>query len=122
MHLQGFRVVREERVRQRCEFLTREELIQIYRDLLGKAKIGNPFHFGCDFKISGFERIALKIFEELGLIRCLGGTDEIVLEWVPAQSKLDLDASLRYRNSKERVDRALTFQGELLKATLNRNE
>ncbi|HUS89266.1 MAG TPA: single-stranded-DNA-specific exonuclease RecJ, partial [Desulfosporosinus sp.] len=118
--LAGFQSVHEERVRQRCGSLAREELIQIYRDLSVKAKIVNPFHFGCDSKISSFERIALKIFEELGLIRCLGGTDEIALEWVPAQSKLDLDSSLRYRNSKERVDRALKFQSELLKATLDK--
>jgi single-stranded-DNA-specific exonuclease len=118
--LAGFQSVEEERVRQRCGSLAREELIQIYRDLLLKAKIVNPFHFGSDSEISSFERIALKIFEELGLIRCLGGTDEIVLEWVPAQSKLDLDSSLRYRNSKERVDRALKFQGELLKATMDK--
>jgi len=118
--LAGFQSVQEKRVRQRCGSLAREELIQIYRDLLVKAKIVNPFHFGCDSKISSFERIALKIFEELKLIRCLGGTDEIALEWVPAQSKLDLDSSLRYRNSKERVDRALKFQCELLKATLDK--
>lgn len=119
--LAGFQSVHKERVRQRCGSLAREELIQIYRALLVKAKIVNPFHFGCDSKISSFERIALKIFEELGLIRCLGGTDEIALEWVPAQSKLDLDSSLHYRNSKERVDRALKFQCELLKAPLDKN-
>jgi len=116
--LAGLQNVHEERVRERCGSLAREELIKIYKDLLGKAKIVNPFHFGCDSKISSAQRIALKIFEDLGLIRFLGGTDEIALEWVPAQSKLDLDSSLRYRNSKERVDRALKFQSELLKATL----
>jgi len=117
--LAGFQSVHEERVRQRCGFLTREELIQIYRDLLVKAKTINPFHYESASKISNFKRNALKIFEELGLIRCLGGTDEVALEWVPAQNKLDLDSSLRYRNSKERVDRALKFQCELLKATLD---
>ena len=115
--LAGFQSVHEERVHERCGSLAREELIQIYRELLAKAKLVNPFHFGCDSKISNFQRIALKIFEELGLIRCLGGTDEIVLEWIPAQSKLDLESSLRYRNSKARVDRALKFQYDLLKAT-----
>jgi len=117
--LAGFESVHEERIRQRCGSLAREELIQIYRELLAKAKIVNPFHVGHDSKISRSERFALKIFEDLGLIRCLGGTDEIALEWVPAQSKLDLDSSLRYRNSKERVDRASKFQEELLKATLD---
>jgi single-stranded-DNA-specific exonuclease len=119
--LAGFQSVQEERVRQRCGALVREELIQIYRALLVKAKIVNPFHLGRDLKISSFERVALKIFEELGLIRCLGGTDEIALKWVPAQCKLDLDSSLRYRNSKARVDRALKFQSELLKASLDKD-
>jgi len=111
--LAGFQRLPGERVRQRCGSVSREELIQIYRDLLAKAKIANPFRYGCDSKISSTERIAFKIFEELGLIRCLGGTDEIAFEWIPAQSKLDLDSSLRYRISKERVDIALKFQSEL---------
>lgn len=112
----GFQSVQDERVRQRCGALAREELIQIYRELLVKAKIVNPFHVGLDLKISSSERSALKIFEELGLIRCLGGTDALALELVPAHSKLDLESSLRYRNSNEQVLRALKFQGELLKA------
>ncbi len=118
--LAGFQSVHEETVRRRCGSLARTELIPIYRDLLVRAKIVNPFHFGCDSKISSSERIALKIFEELGLIRCLGGTGELALEWVPAQSKLDLDSSLRYRNSKERVNRASKFQSELLMITLKK--
>jgi len=113
--LAGFQSLQEERVRQRCGAIAREELIQIYRDLLIQAKEVNPFHVGREGRISRVERFALKIFEELGLIRCLGGTEEIALEWVPAQSKLDLDSSWRYRHSKERVDRALKFQGELSK-------
>ncbi len=115
--LAGFQSVHEERVRMRCGSIAREELIQIYRDLMVKAKLANPFHLGRDSTISSLERNALKIFEELGLVRCLGGTVEIALEWIPAQSKLDLDSSLRYRNSRECVDRALKFQSELLKAS-----
>jgi single-stranded-DNA-specific exonuclease len=112
--LAGFQSVDEERVRQRCGFLEREELIRIYRQLLTKVKEGNPFRLGSDPKITPNGRTALKIFEELGLIRCLGGTDEIALEWVPAQSKLDLNSSLRYRNAKEWLNRAKMFQRELL--------
>ncbi len=119
--LAGFRSADEEKVRKRCGSIAREELIQIYRDLLAKAKLMNPFLLGRDSKISSSERIALKIFEELGLIRCVGGTNELALEWIPAQSKLDLDSSLRYRNSRERVTRALKFQTELLKAILDKN-
>ena len=115
--LAGFQSIDEERVRQRCGSIDREELIRIYRHLLTKAKEGNPFRLGFDAKITPNGRTALKIFEELGLIRCLGGTDEIALEWVPAQSKLDLNASLRYRNAREWLNRAKTFQRELLEKT-----
>jgi single-stranded-DNA-specific exonuclease RecJ len=104
----------EEKVRLRCEFLTRDELIQTYRQLVVKSKEGNPFRFGGKPRISRQERIALKIFEELGLISCRGGTEEIVLELIPAQSKLNLESSLRYRNAKERFEKALKFQRELL--------
>ncbi|EGW40381.1 single-stranded-DNA-specific exonuclease RecJ [Desulfosporosinus sp. OT] len=117
----GFHTVHEERVRQRCGSLAREELIQIYRDLSTQAKKGNPFRFGSDSKITGNRQIALKIFEELGLIRCLGGTDEFALEWIPAQSKLDLDTSLRYRNAKEWLGRAIKFQRKLLEVPLDKN-
>ncbi len=119
--LAGFQSVDEERIRQRSGYLTREELIQIYRDLLTKAKVVNPFRFGSDSKITRNERIALGIFEELGLIRCLGGTDEIVLAWVPAENKLDLDSSLRYRNSFDRFNRSLKFESELLYAPVDKN-
>ena len=112
--LAGFESPLEERVRERCESLGREELVRIYRVLSAKSKEGNPFHYGGDPKISRMERMALKIFEELGLIRCLGGTDEVVLAWVPTQRKLDLESSLRYRSGKERFERAGKFQRELL--------
>lgn len=112
--LAGFQSPLEERVRQRCKSLVREELVRIFRVLSSKSKEGNPFRFGGDPEISHKERIALKIFEELGLIRCLGGTDEIVLEWVPTQRKLNLESSLRFRSGKERFERALKFQHELL--------
>ncbi len=116
--LAGFESPLEERVRERCESLGREELVQIYRVLSAKSKEGNPFHFGGDPKISRMERRALKIFEELGLIRCLGGTEEVVLAWVPTQRKLDLESSLRYRSGKERFERAGKFQRELLTVTI----
>ena len=112
--LAGFQTPLEERVRQRCESLVREELVRIFRVLSEKSKENNPFRFRGDPEISRKERIAFKIFEELGLIRCLGGTDEIVLEWVPTQRKLDLESSLRFRNGKERFERAWKFQHELL--------
>ncbi|MDR3543359.1 MAG: single-stranded-DNA-specific exonuclease RecJ [Desulfosporosinus sp.] len=121
--LAGFQTVHEERIRQRCGFLGREELIRIYRDLMTQAKAGNPFRWGVNPKITRNGRTALKIFEELGFIRCLGGTDtdEISLEWVPAQSKLNLESSLRYRNAKKWLDRAKTFQREISKTSLDKS-
>lgn len=116
--LAGFQTPLEERVRQRCCHISREELVLFYRELLTKSSRANPFRWGADFKILDKEKAALKIFEELGLIRCLGGTDEIVLDWVPAQSKLELHSSLRYRLAKERLDRALKFQHELLVSSI----
>ncbi|TGE34162.1 single-stranded-DNA-specific exonuclease RecJ [Desulfosporosinus sp. Sb-LF] len=118
--LAGFQSVNEERIRLRCGSLTREELIRIYRDLLAKAKEGNPFHYRFNPEISSNVRVAFKIFEELGLIRCQGGTEEISLEWVPAQSKLDLDSSLRYRFANDWFNRAKKFQYGLLKAKLDK--
>jgi len=111
--LAGFHSPLEEMVHKRCFYISREELILLYKDLLAKSKTANPFHWGVDLTITNKEKTGLKIFEELGLIRCLGGTDEIVLEWIPAQSKLDLNSSLRFRFAKERLDRALKFQHEL---------
>jgi len=119
--LAGFQSVHEERIRQRCGSLPREELIRIYRDLLTKAKVDNPFRYGSDPKITRNGQIALGIFEELGLIRCLGGTAEIALAWVPPKSKLDLDSSLRYRNANERFDRSLKFQSDLLRALMDKS-
>ncbi|MCB8818018.1 single-stranded-DNA-specific exonuclease RecJ [Desulfosporosinus shakirovi] len=116
--LAGFQAPLEERVRQRCCYIAREELVQLYRELLAESSRANPFRRGTDLKISAKEKVGLKVFEELGLIRCLGGTDEIVLEWIPAQSKLDLESSLRYRLARERLDRALKFQNQLLVSSI----
>ncbi|MCO1600129.1 single-stranded-DNA-specific exonuclease RecJ [Desulfosporosinus nitroreducens] len=116
--LAGFQAPLEERVRQRCCYIAREELVKLYRELLAKSSRANPFRWGTDLKILAKEKVGLKVLEELGLIRCLGGTDEIVLEWIPAQSKLELESSLRYRLAKERLDRALKFQNQLLVSSI----
>lgn len=87
----------EKQNNQRLELLKREELIKIYRMLQQKSKESNPFYWSEDVEDPLRVRLALKIFEELGLIRCLGGTKKIAFEWIPAEKKLDLDSSLRYR-------------------------
>lgn len=109
----GFQSPDEERVRQRCRFIAREDLIDLYRKLLAKSKTANPFIWEADSENPEKGKLALKIFEELGLFRCLGGTDKIALEWIPVQCKLDLDTSLRYRVTKERLKKALNMQHEL---------
>ncbi len=114
----GHQDLQEERVRKKCGYLIRDELIRFYRELKNKASESNPFYVRLDSKDDQGFRSALKIFEELGLIRCLGGSEKIALEWIPAQSKLDLDISLRYRYSKERFERALNFQKKLLANSL----
>lgn len=116
--LADFRSPPEEKVRMRCQSLKREDLITIYRQLAVKAKEGSPFNFGDKPRISLQERVALKVFEELGLIRCIGGTEVVVLEWIPAQHKLNLESSLRFRSAQERFERALKFQRELLGSAL----
>lgn len=117
--LAGFQPVDEERVHQRCGYFTRETLIDIYRELLAKSEAENPFYWNLTAKSASRGRDALKIFEELGLLRCLGGTERVVLNWIPAERKLNLEASLRFRSAKERVRSALNFQHDILEVSLD---
>ncbi|MDQ7095519.1 single-stranded-DNA-specific exonuclease RecJ [Desulfosporosinus sp. PR] len=112
--ISGYQDLQEERVRKQCGYLTRDELIRFYRELKNKASESNPFHVQLASREDRELKAALKIFEELGLLHCLGGSEKIALEWIPAQSRLDLETSLRYRYSKERFEQALTFQKKLL--------
>jgi single-stranded-DNA-specific exonuclease len=106
--------VQEERIRKLCGYLTREELIQFYRELRSKAEETNPFQVSAASGDNHDFILALNVFEELGLIRCLGGGEKITLEWIPVQGKLNLDTSIRYRYSKERYEKALNFQRKLM--------
>lgn len=87
-------------LRERLGYLSREDLVQMYRVLYDLAKKKNPFYW--NLEESPFRRDGIKIFEELGLLKNLGGTEKIVIEWIPATKKLDLEASLRYRTAKRR--------------------
>lgn len=108
----------EEKVHHRCGYISREELIGYYRDLQAKSKQGNPFYWELRKETTDRAKTGLKVFEELGLIRCLGGSDAMLLEWIPVKNKLDLDSSLRYRYAKRCLEKALKFQSGLLAATL----
>lgn len=116
--LAGFQTHPEEKVHRRCCYISREELIGYYRDLQVKSRQGNPFSWELISDTADRAKEALKIFEELGLILCLGGIDEIQLEWIPAKKRLDLDSSLRYRFARGCIEKALKFQQRLLASTL----
>jgi single-stranded-DNA-specific exonuclease len=88
-------------LRKRCGYLSREDLVQIYRVLYDLAKKKNPFYVNLDEFSLSLGREAILIFEELGLVKNLGGTGKIALEWIPAEKKLDLEASFRYRAAKQ---------------------
>jgi single-stranded-DNA-specific exonuclease len=94
--LQEIAAAREEE----CCLVTREELIAFYRILAAKAEKGNSIFVEDVLEMSASKRKALEIFEELGLIRCLGGTEKVAIQWIPAKNKLSLDSSLRYRTAK----------------------
>ncbi|AFM42360.1 exonuclease RecJ [Desulfosporosinus acidiphilus SJ4] len=113
--LLGSREVQEEKIRKQCNYLTREELIQVYRELRNLASERSPFEVRLTSEKEQDWRTALKVFEELGLVRCLGGCAKVSLELVPVEGKLELEASVRYRYSKRRYEQALNFQKTLLK-------
>ncbi len=74
----------------------REKLVEMYRALRSLAAAANPFAWPA-LPSQEWEVQAIKIFEELGLIRCLGGTNPWQLELLPVSGKLDLESSLRLR-------------------------
>lgn len=80
----------------RAESWKREKLVEMYRALRSLAAAANPFAWSA-LPRQEWEVQAIKIFEELGLIRCLGGTNPWQLELLPVSGKLDLESSLRLR-------------------------
>lgn len=100
-------------LQKRSTYLSRQELVQKYRYFLKLAKIENPFWWKpLESEQNSLE--ALKIFEELGLIRYLGSSDLYVIELLPSEQKLDLEFSLRYASSKRYWERVTQFQKYLL--------
>ncbi|GAB6171543.1 hypothetical protein JCM15765_10210 [Paradesulfitobacterium aromaticivorans] len=82
--------------RKRCASLEREELAKVYRSLQAAANVENPFIWD----VQEEQREALQIFEELGFVRCAGGSTRVMLELMPVQGKLPLESSLRYLSGK----------------------
>lgn len=91
------------------EYVSREELIGIFRELRQESKLTNPFSYKLDDE-SFPQRQALKIFEELGLIKVLGGVGQVVIEFKEVNQKLDLEASWRYRSAKVQFEKMLEFR------------
>lgn len=103
-------------IQKRLNYWTRTKLVEIYRELNSLARIQNPFYFKAIEN-----REALKIFEELGLIRCLGGSDGgLAIELIPVGEKLDLESSLRFRTAKKRLEQAEKFQKYLTGVSMAR--
>ena len=108
----------EKALEERTHFLSREVLVQIYRVLYDLAIRNNPFILTVEENRSWQICRAVKIFEELGLVKCLrSNSSQIILEWIPATKKLDLDSSLRYRGAKNSWEEAKAFGVEY--STLN---
>ncbi|HWQ88817.1 MAG TPA: single-stranded-DNA-specific exonuclease RecJ, partial [Desulfitobacteriaceae bacterium] len=111
--LAEFEIVTETELAKSGFSLSRQELIQKYRLFLNIAKEENPF---C-WKPSAADPDALealKIFEELGLVRCLGSSDLFTIEFLPSNQKIDLELSLRYAGSKRYWERMKMFQKNLI--------
>ncbi|AGA69934.1 single-stranded-DNA-specific exonuclease RecJ [Desulfitobacterium dichloroeliminans LMG P-21439] len=102
--------VDDDLLKRRTDYLSRENLVQIYRVLYDLAIKKNPFSWQMQDLPLWQARVALRIFEELGLLRCLRYTDQKAdLEWIPATQKLDLESSLRFRTAKRRWEDVKAF-------------
>jgi single-stranded-DNA-specific exonuclease len=100
-------------LQKRSAYLSRQELAQKYRFFLKLAKSENPFWWKpLESEQNSLE--ALKIFEELGLVRYLGSSDLFVIELLPSEKKLDLELSLRYASLRRYWERVIQFQNYLL--------
>ena len=72
----------------------RRALVQAYRRLRSKpAECGVFILTPAE---TAKEKIALQVFEELGIVRWRGGTQTTAWHWLPVQGKLNLEDSLRY--------------------------
>jgi exonuclease RecJ (EC 3.1.-.-) len=103
-------------LQKRSAFLSRQELVQKYRYFLNLAKLENPF---CWTPLENEQNTleALKIFEELGLVRYLGSSNSFVIELLPLDQKIDLEFSLRYASAKRYWERLTQFQNYLLSSS-----
>ncbi|NMA68775.1 MAG: single-stranded-DNA-specific exonuclease RecJ [Desulfitobacterium sp.] len=103
----------EDVLRERVRFLSRDDLVQIYRVLYDRAIKNNPFPWdGSGFPKWKAKR-SLEIFEELGLLKFLGRkNNSFLLQWFPADQKLDLESSLRFRSGRIRWEELKKFQAE----------
>lgn len=92
-------------LKQKLGYWERRELAEIYRELQRLGRAHNPFLWGVEGSLS-----ALRIFEELGFLRCLGGTEPWLIEFLSPVGKIDLRRSLRYYCAEKRWEKALILQ------------
>jgi single-stranded-DNA-specific exonuclease len=89
------------------EYVPREELVKVYHELKELSARSSPFILHLPQEQQR-KRIAVKIFEELGLVQFSGGTEYVRLYLVPQDKKLVLESSWRYRSAKKYYEEAQT--------------
>lgn len=83
-----------EKFKECCFRVDRGMLVEAYKELKKLAEKSNPFFWKP--KMDN-DLVLIKIFEELNLIKCLGGTGPYLLELNNVSKKIDLLLSLRYK-------------------------
>ncbi len=112
-------IIEPEELRRNCRYQSREELENAYRYLRQLAAPGKYFWWTRYFSglKEGLDQVrwlhALTLFEELGLISCLGGTEQMLFKWIPPQNKLDLEQAAHYRLGKKLWQEAQLLQENL---------
>ncbi|WP_019850944.1 single-stranded-DNA-specific exonuclease RecJ [Desulfitobacterium sp. PCE1] len=100
-------------LKERTGYLSREDLVQLYRVLYDLAIKNNPFTWQVEGIPLWQARTGLKILEELNLLRCLRHRPGAIhIEWIPAKKKLDLEGALRFRSAKKRWQETMAFKEE----------
>lgn len=74
----------------------RQDLAAMYRKIRALAEVANPFSWQA-LPGQTWELEAIKVFEEMGFLRCLGGINPWHLELLPVEGKVDLESSLRLK-------------------------
>ncbi|MDR3288841.1 MAG: single-stranded-DNA-specific exonuclease RecJ [Peptococcaceae bacterium] len=109
--LAEFNEVSASRLPELCAYVSREQLVEIYRELKALAGRQNPLLFSMTGETEETSRksTAIKIFEELGIVQYVGGSARVWLHLAAQNKKLSLESSLRYRGAKKQYEEALVL-------------